>query len=342
MGEVPDVTDGGSVEGIRAASRRLVALDNDPAARPAGARSAVDQAAAAFAVVRHRLREGHDGRGRNGPGERAERRERLAAAAELAEVAGWLHFDAGRYRAAARLETAALTWARRAGDRATELLTLQNAALRAGWIGHPRTELAIARAVLDRRRLTPRLEAVFRIREARGLAATGRATDAARSFARARSLLLDGERPGDPPWVWWVTADEIDGHQGGTYQKAGDWARAIPLLHRAALQQSGVTVGYSGIFGARLLAAFLGAGAWREAVRTVEELVPTVAGTGSGRTLELLRTAAAYTGRLPSAAPARMRDALHWLGGTLPPAAPQSDRMRSSVPVPPVGPRLNR
>ncbi|WKX70100.1 hypothetical protein [Streptomyces sp. XD-27] len=322
MGAVPHVTDGGSVEGIRAASRRLVALDNDPAVWSAGAPSAVDQAAAAFAALRHQVRHCHHGRGRRGLADRVERRERLAAAAELAEVAGWLHFDAGRYRAAARLDAAALTWARRAGDRATELLTLQNAALRAGWTGRPRTELAVARAVLDRRRLTPRLEAVFRIREARGLAATGRASEAARSFARARSLLLDGERPGDPPWVWWVTADEIDGHQGGTYQKAGEWARAIPLLHRAALQESGVTVGYSGIFGARLLAALLGAGAWRDAVRTVEELVPSVAGTGSGRTLELLRTAAAYPERLPSGAPARVRDALHWLGGALPPRLP--------------------
>jgi hypothetical protein len=266
---------------------------------PAGA---AHLAAHALARLRRRLDEG--------PLAPAYARDINAAAAELAEVAGWVLFDAECHDAANRANQWALRLARAAGDRSIELLTVQNIALWAGWLGRPHDELTIARSVLDGKRLTPRVEAVFRMREARGLAGTAGAARAACSFGQARSLLQDGERGDDPSWAWWMKADEIDGHHGWTLMRSGAWEEAIPLLRRAAAQEeAGAQVGYRGIFDAWLLTAYLGAGAWHDAVRTVEDLAPVVGRSGSGRAHAQLRRAA----RPGPGAPAWVRDALRWL-----------------------------
>lgn len=220
-----------------------------------------------------------------------------AAAAELAEVTGWLLFDAERYGAAVRAGRHALRLARLAGDRSMELFTLHNLALLAGWVGRPGTELRIARAVLDQGGHPPRVAAVFTLRAARGLAGTAGAAAADRAFDRARALLAEGERGGDPPWVWWLTDQEIDGHQGAMRLAAGDWRGALAPLHRATGHagagpvDGGAQVGYSAVFGAWLLTAVRGAGDWAGAERLAGELVGPARTTGSRRARTLLHAA---------------------------------------------------
>ncbi|MEV8475940.1 hypothetical protein [Streptomyces sp. NPDC051173] len=294
----------GFAHAVRGLSLRLVALDNEPGGPPAA-----DAAVRAFAAVRRSLRE-------RGP-ERRYERDVLAATAELAEVAGWVLFDAERPGEAAGFNRVALCLARRSGDRATELLTLQNVALASGWSGRPRGELAVARSVLDRGRLSPRVEAVFRVREARGLAGTGRSAEAARSFARARSLLAEGERHGDPFWAWWMTADEVDGHQGFVLQEAGERKAAVHHLRRAALQEEGAGAGYRHIFAVRLLDCLLGLHAWREAEEVAEGLVPVAAaGIASARTRGLLDGLARPGRGLPGSAPGGLREVLEHLAAS--------------------------
>ncbi|MDQ6742607.1 MAG: XRE family transcriptional regulator, partial [Candidatus Dormibacteraeota bacterium] len=67
--------------------------------------------------------------------------------AELAEVAGWLLFDANRQDAAAALNREALRLAQLNGDRALEMLTLQNMSLQAHWRGQSDESLALANRV---------------------------------------------------------------------------------------------------------------------------------------------------------------------------------------------------
>ncbi|MGP3924161.1 hypothetical protein [Streptomyces sp. 8N616] len=297
-------------EAVRATSRQLVVLDN-----AFSGSSAAATAARAFVSVRRAL---HDGI----RGARYER-EIHSAAAELAEVAAWMLFDAERHASARRFNREALRLARSAGDRTIELLILQNVALHAGWAGRAREELAIARSVLDRERLTPRAEAIFRIREANGLFGTGRAREAARSFDRARSLLAEGERGNDPFWAWWVSMDEIDGHEGGRHLDAADWRRAIPYLERAALHEAGARVGYGSIFDAQLLASYLGAGAWSDAERTAETLARAVHGIGSARTFTILKCTARRAAQQERIPPG-VRDAVHELAAAV--AAAQATR----------------
>ncbi|ONK12662.1 hypothetical protein [Streptomyces sp. MP131-18] len=289
---------GGLAPAIRGVSQRLIRLDNVP-----GAPSVAGPAARAFCRVHALCAAG------GAPLPPRYAREVRAAAAELAGVAGWALFDAERHAAAVPFNRAALALARRAGDRDTELLTLQNAALRAEWLGSHRSALALARAVLVAAApLPPRAEAVFRVRAAQGAAATGPQWEAERAFARARALLAwDGGRRPEPPWAWWLTEQEIDGQQGGAYQAAGQWRLAIPLLRRAA---GGGHAGYRGIFAVRLLDCLLSAGAWREAEEVAAELIPAVArGASSARTRRLLTAALGRGDRLPGVPPG-LRDLL--------------------------------
>ncbi|MDT0341996.1 hypothetical protein [Streptomyces litchfieldiae] len=180
---------------IRALSRRLVLLDNGPGPAPVA-----DLAAGALAGVLAGLR-AHP----------TEDREVLAATGELAEITGWLLFDAERHPAARRAARLALDLADRAGDRPIQLLTLQNTALQDEWLGRPRHALSLARAVLDARPLPPRAEAVFRLRAA----AAGSDAETAAAFSDARALLAwgGGRRP-DPPMV-------VVAHRSGDRRPAG-------------------------------------------------------------------------------------------------------------------------
>lgn len=276
---------------IRGLSRRLVELDNDGSGLPVA-----DAAAVAFKRVHQRLGEGDHGR------------DVQAAAAELAEVAGWALWSEAKPEAARRFNQEALFLAQLSGDRSTELIILQNIGLIAGWSGRPGEELAIARSVLDRDKLTPRVEAMFLSREGQGLAMTGEASEGEDSFRKARSLLSDGGSESDPAWSWWVTEREVDRQQGRVLQLTGQHREAIPVL-RSAMQADGANVGYHNIAAIRLLACLLKVQAWREALEEVEKLVPAVSSMNSVISLNILsKLAAAH--KLDPAVPESLRDAL--------------------------------
>ncbi|MDT0307921.1 helix-turn-helix domain-containing protein [Streptomyces sp. DSM 44917] len=280
-------------ESIRETSRTLIALDNALNGLPIA-----DLAARAFKVVNRRL-------GKGVPDPRYER-DIQAAAAELAEIAGWALFDAEEHEAAERFNQRALFLARLSGDRSIELLILQNMGMHAGWLGRPREEVSAARALLEGRRLSPRVEAIFHTREGRGLYALGQSKQGAAAFNRARSLLGESARADDPAWTWWITAPEIDGHEACELHKTGDWRRAIPLLLHS---QGHPSVGYKSLYSARLLGSYLQGGAWREAEEVAEAIVPVAPEITSVRALNLLG-GVARTGKALPGAPSRLRDTL--------------------------------
>ncbi|WP_049574838.1 hypothetical protein [Streptomyces sp. SBT349] len=277
-------------------SRGLVALDNEPSPAPVA-----EMAARAFKAVYRRLGEGDfDAR---------YERDIRSAAAELAEIGGWALFNAKRFGAARRFNAEALSLAVLSGDRSIELLIMQNMGMLAGWSGRGGEELAIARAVVERGRLSPRIEAMFRAREAQGLAAAGRGAEAARSFDRARSLLQDAAPDSAPAWAWWITGTEIDRQQGRVLHESGELRAAIPVLQRAT-RRTETPVGYHNIAAVRLLACLIQVRAWRDAEEEAVALARVVAETTSAVTLDLL-AAVARRGEALRDAPGALRDALH-------------------------------
>ncbi|MFF1558283.1 DNA-binding protein [Streptomyces sp. NPDC058279] len=284
---------------------RLVTLD-----ATLGARAAVP--AAREAVRRHpelsaepdSLR-GHDG-------------DRIAVLAELAEVIGWILFDAGLHRHAHRANARALALAELCGDRWTARLVRLNHSMLQTHTGHPRAALATASRVAGPRPLPARVASLVLIRQAHATALLGAHREPLELISRARSRFLDGVSPRDPHWAWWIDQAELTGHQGWVLARLRRWDRALPLLHRAATAPG---PSYRHLFTAELLAALARAGAWSEAEDLVTDLAPRVAGIGSARTVESLHGTVRLLRRAPRV-PARLRDAAVFLRERLPDPVP--------------------
>jgi hypothetical protein len=166
-------------------------------------------------------------------------RELHAAVGELAEVTGWFLYDAGKHNLVRAVNQEALHLHRLAGDRSTELLTLQNMSLHAGDLERPVEALSIARMVLDSSTLAPRVQALFRTREARALALLGDKVSAESTFGRARSLYLDGVRDDDPPWAWWINDQELAWHEAMIRADLGEWSAAADALEESLVHTPG-------------------------------------------------------------------------------------------------------
>ena len=197
---------------IRAASRRLILLDNRA--------GAVDLGTLAIRTF-DELRRGACGD-----------RETVSALAELAEVVGWILYDEDRQTEAHAHNTEALRLARLAGDRDIELLTLLNMSMQRAHVGCDRDALRVA---ADGHALapSPRVRAMFRVRAAQALANLADAAGAFNALREAESLFRQGVGPLDPPWASWITEAELLGHRGSVHAKLGRWAEAVPLLRRA-------------------------------------------------------------------------------------------------------------
>lgn len=281
---------------IRQASQQLVALDNGPLGVPVA-----EPAVRAFRIVRDRLdRADYDPR---------HGRDIRSAAAELAEVAGWALFDVEQHAAARRANQTALALAREAGDASMELLIRQNIAMCGEWTGNHPEALAVTRGVLAQGALSPRVEAIFRVREAKGLAGLARTTEAVKALALARSLLDDGTRDSDPYWAWWVTPEEIDGHLGHVFQDAGRTGEAIEVFQGVVNRPATVPVGHAGMSDVRLLDCLLRERAWPDAEGLTHRIIAAVQARSSQRVRSALGRAAEQ-GRGRDNAPPSLRDAL--------------------------------
>lgn len=240
-----------------------------------------------------------------------------AALGELAQVAGWLLFDAERHHAAHRFCRLSLALARRCGDRATEQLTLATLSMQAAHLGRPDTALRLADAALEQPRLPARVAAVFHLRRARAHALGGRRGAALAAADLARGLVGEGPSPRDPAWAWWVDEDEVAGHLGLTHAGLGEWHRAVDTLTMATDGEPGTT-GFRALFDAELLTATLRAGAWHDATALAARMAQSAGGIGSARAATLARRAARSAVAAPHL-PGALRDAARHLQTTLPP-----------------------
>nr|WP_052478248.1 hypothetical protein [Kibdelosporangium sp. MJ126-NF4]CEL17056.1 Putative C1 regulatory protein [Kibdelosporangium sp. MJ126-NF4]CTQ91714.1 Putative C1 regulatory protein [Kibdelosporangium sp. MJ126-NF4] len=255
---------------VRATSQRLIRLDGH-----LGALNVVGRATRAHQQARR---------------ERGTSRDWQAAMAELAEVTGWIAFDAGRHRLAAHVNREALQFARLAGDRAIERLILLNISLQAGYLHRHSESVAIAQSVIDTGRVSPRVHAIALLRQARAYSRSGNRRPALRAFDHARSLFADGVSEHDPAWAWWLDEQEIDGQHGAAYLELRDRRRGIDLLHHAVSAEQPGAPTYRTIFAARLLGELTAASAWREAEEVAGALAARATTIRSARAVLLLRS----------------------------------------------------
>jgi hypothetical protein len=216
-------------------------------------------------------------------------RELQAAAGELAEVVGWLAYDAAAHDLTRRMNQESLYFARLAGDRDIELLTLQNSSMHAAAQGRPREALQIARSVLEGNyQLSPRLKALLLTRKARALAQGGDES-ALHLLPEIRSLFLDGVSDGDPAWAWWVDERELDWHEAMIQRDLGLVDRAITYFTRSVVAIPVNETRSQYVHRAYLLQAEVDNSAWADAERTIRQLLPLSSEVASTRTVVLLR-----------------------------------------------------
>jgi tetratricopeptide (TPR) repeat protein len=273
---------------------RLVALDVD-----AGGNTAARRAVAVLPDVLGRLRPGRH--------ERRHARDLCAAAAELAEVAGWLLCDANRHAEADRANRVALSLSRRCGHRSMELFVLHNMSLQATYLRRPGRAVDLVRPVLDDGRLTGRagsmrLHSMFRLRLARGYAQLGLRREAFDTLDHARSLLLDGVGDRDPAWSWWVSERGLYSATAAMHGTLGDWRAALGPLRRALEAAPPHAHRDRFLYLCTLLHAQLDVGDRREAGVTAEALAGLTGRVGSARPLaRLMATVAGSPPRLRAA-----------------------------------------
>lgn len=215
-------------------------------------------------------------------------RDLYAAAGELAEVAGWLAYDAEEHELTKRMNAESLRYTGLSGDRVTELLTIQNASMHAAVRGEPQEALNLALSVLEGPgRLSPRVQALFLTRKARALAQLGDES-ALKLFPQIYSLYQEGVRDSDPAWAWWVDERELLWHEGMAQSDLGV-LQAETQFERSWMAVPDAEARSRYVHGAHLLQAQLENGSWRSAENTLATLIPLSTEVKSVRAELLLR-----------------------------------------------------
>ncbi|PHQ53445.1 hypothetical protein BLA24_00480 [Streptomyces cinnamoneus] len=233
--------------------------------------------------------------------------EYLTAVAELAQVAGWLLFDAGQQDAARSAFLEARILAGHAGDRSREWFVLDLLAMQGVEHGRTGESLRIADELLSQLRLPPRVALMARVRKARALADAGHRQGALNELKAARAALEDSISPCDPSWTWWINELEIAGHEGEALRALGDDGAAVPQLQRAhdlsvEFRPSGRGVLYYKI---SLLSAYTAIEDWPACEAMLHSLPAVLDVVSSGRNHRRLRGALQGVTRAPHAP--------HWL-----------------------------
>lgn len=162
-------------------------------------------------------------------------RRLLTVVGELAQLAGWVASDAGRYSEAQRIYLDGVSAAQGADDRPLAAQLLSSLSYQIANIGHPHDAAVLARtAMKGADNASPMVRALLWERVAwasarsRDNAGTRRALDAVDNTYEERS-------PGviEPEWVYWLNRIEIDVMAGRCMIELGNPAAAEPLLTNA-------------------------------------------------------------------------------------------------------------
>ena len=230
-------------------------------------------------------------------------RDLHSATGELAEVVGWLAYDAEAHDLCRRMNQESLYFTRLAGDKTIELLTLQNSSMHAAAEGRPREALHIARSVLEGDyKLSPRIKALFLTRKARALAQSGDES-ALRLLPEIRDLYLSGVSDADPAWAWWIDDRELTWHEAMVQRDLGLSGDAIDHFERSVMAIPANEIRSQYVHRAYLLQSQVDNNTWDAAALTVQQLIPLSREVASPRTAVILGSLPAQLkrhGKVPS------------------------------------------
>ncbi|MEV5975774.1 helix-turn-helix transcriptional regulator [Streptomyces sp. NPDC052114] len=233
----------------------------------------------------------------------------LAVVAELAEITGWLLFDAARREEARVAWTESLHFARAAGDRTMQWFAMDLLAMEATESGRPGEALALCAENTDGR-VPPRVALLAELRRSRALAAVGDRARARQAIGRARSSLEDSLHPRDPQWSWWINDLEVTGHEAEVALLLAEPRDAVPHFERIRdLVRAVDPTGRGALFYATAeLDALVRLGAWTEVEEPLTRLAPLLRNVSSSRNRKRLRK---VLGSIDRNAPRWLSDTAH-------------------------------
>lgn len=242
-------------------------------------------------------------------------RELYVTVGELAEIAGWLFYDADQQDDMRRINQEALYYLRWAGHRSLELLTLQNMSMQAEYLGRPSEALHIVQSVRETDRLSPRLDSLFLARGAHALAQQQQKAEALRTFQKAKALYLDGPRDTDPAWAAWVDDRQFTWFEAMVWTELGERDKPVSIFAEALATSPKHRV--RGLYSRTvyLFESLVNVGDWREAEQLVPKLAPYITEVGSGRTATILRKTLRTIRKTNTAA--SLEDGAVWLRGVM-------------------------
>ncbi|MEC3996211.1 hypothetical protein VSR01_22900 [Actinacidiphila sp. DG2A-62] len=169
-----------------------------------------------------------------------------SATGALSIAAGWLSFDSGQHADARSLYNEALAAARLAQDPELEAHSFGCLSLLAKASGRPREAVAAAQAARSVAGPlgSPRMHALFAMREAGGWALIGDRSACDAAIIDAHAYYAKGPRENDPAWLEFFTPAELAGLEAlcradlGQHERAAYGAEQAVLLHGEAFARN--------------------------------------------------------------------------------------------------------
>lgn len=158
-----------------------------------------------------------------------------SAAAEVAQLAGWLAYDTERHAAAQQLWTTALHAAHMSGDRVIGASILNFMSYQASTLGNFREAVAMAELPLSRRigSIPARVQALLLSRRALGESCSTNSSQPGKSLNLATAAMDRASNAPQPEWSHWFKEAELYGVAGRCFLQAGDFAQASKHLRVA-------------------------------------------------------------------------------------------------------------
>ncbi|MQA25243.1 MAG: hypothetical protein GEU94_07190 [Micromonosporaceae bacterium] len=167
-------------------------------------------------------------------------RELQVAYGRLAQVTGWLHYDAGRQATARHHYREALGAAQLARDLDMEVWVLEAMSQQASYVGRPREAAQLARRAQEVAAgwATPRVNALLFVREATAWARAGDNAAFHRAFIEAEHVFDPRPEADDPHWIVFFDESELTGLKAASLSYLRHHDRAVALLAEAVRRKA--------------------------------------------------------------------------------------------------------
>ncbi|MGH3328820.1 MAG: helix-turn-helix domain-containing protein [Streptomycetales bacterium] len=217
-------------------------------------------------------------------------RQLQSAAAEFAEHAGWLSFDAGRHDEARFYYNEALSAARLAGDDGLSVQVLASMSLHSTDLNRPREALNLVRLAqrLAVRWVSPKLTSLLAARRALAHAKLGEGQECRRALTRA-ARHLDRDTSSEPAWLDFYDGAELADAAALCHVSLGDHRSARSLFRDALAVQRPYYVRNRALYCSEFAGSLLAEGETEEACHVALEAADHVGEVASGRVNQGLR-----------------------------------------------------